>query len=207
MIGNKRVWALAVALVLSGCSSSEIKDFVNDSKDFVNNENSIVNVQEDVNMTDEKQMIVDMHNNARADVGVTHQLVWSDLIANDAQSYADTLAQSGAFEHDPKNHGGYVNGLYGENLYASTAPLDKNQLAVAVKAWIDEKAYYHYGKVGDANTCDAGEQCGHYTQVIWENSSKVGCATSIYQKGDFKDGYVFVCKYQTPGNYIGETPY
>jgi pathogenesis-related protein 1 len=204
----KSILVFGFVLFLAGCGSNDIKAFVEDSKDFVaHGADSIVDVKEDINMTDEIRTILEMHNKTRAEVGVTKELVWSDLIAKDAQSYADTLAASGAFEHDPKNHAGYENGQYGENLYASTATLNKSEIAKGVQAWIDEKAFYHYGRVGDETTCDTGEQCGHYTQIIWENSSKVGCATSVYKVGSFKDGYILVCKYQTPGNYIGETPY
>jgi len=198
MIGKNVLGISLGVLLFAGCGSNDVKQFVDNTKELINNETpSVVNIQEDVNMSDEIRTILDMHNKARADVGVTQELTWSNLIAQDAQSYADTLAQSGAFEHDPKNHEGYANGIYGENLYASTADLTKEELAKGLQAWIDEKAYYHYGKIGDATTCDVGEECGHYTQVIWENTSKVGCATSIYKNGAFKGGYVLVCKYQT----------
>ncbi len=150
------------------------------------------------------QDLLDVHNDARADVGVENKLTWSDTITIDAQSYVDEIAQSGVWEHDPKNHGGYANGIYGENLYASTA---KPTFEIATQAWVAEKEFYHYGAVGDENNCDIGEICGHYTQVIWKDTTKVGCAMSQYQTGEFKDWYIVVCKYQTPGNYLGETPY
>lgn len=150
------------------------------------------------------QDLLDVHNDTRAEVGVNNELTWSDTIALDAQSYADTMANSGAWEHDPKNRDGYTNGSYGENLYTSTA---KPTFAVATQAWVDEKQYYSYGEVGDESTCVDGEMCGHYTQVIWKNTTEVGCASSQYKTGQFKDWYIVVCKYQTPGNYLGETPY
>lgn len=212
MIVKKITLLAIVAILTAGCSSSEIKDFVQDTKDFVNNDNGVVNdagtvtpgSEENLTITDEIQDALDQHNDARAAVGVPVELGWSNQLAVDAKSYADTLANSGVWEHDPKNHAGYTNGPYGENLYTSTA---KPTLATAVKAWVDEKVYYHYGPVGDSTTCDAGQQCGHYTQVIWENTTQVGCAMSKYKTGNFKDWYVVVCKYKTPGNYIGETPY
>ena len=151
-----------------------------------------------------KQDLLDAHNEAREDVGVKSKLTWSDKITIDAQKYADEMAQSGVWEHDAKNHGGYTNGDYGENLYAST---DKPTFAEATKAWVDEKAFYHYGVIGNDNTCDAGKMCGHYTQVIWEDTTEVGCAASQYKTGEYKDWYIVVCKYQTPGNYLNETPY
>lgn len=128
----------------------------------------IVSSLTDVVLTDEMQTLLDVHNDAREEVGVYNKLAWSEAIAVDAQNYADTMANSGAWEHDPKNHGGYVNGSYGENLYTSTA---KPTYAIATQAWVDEKQFYIYGNAGDESTCVSDEQCGHYTQVIWENTS------------------------------------
>ncbi len=161
-------------------------------------------IQEEVVLTDEIQTLLDVHNDARVEVGVSKELTWNDSIANDAQSYADEMANSGAWEHDSKNKEGYVNGSYGENLYASTAI---PTFAIATEAWVDEKQFYTYANVGDESTCVAGEQCGHYTQVIWEDTTEVGCAASQYKTGQYKDWYIVVCKYQTPGNYLNEKPY
>jgi len=159
-------------------------------------------------ITQIQQALLNVHNKARADVGISDTLTWSDSVAIDAQSYADTLAQSGAWEHDPKNYSGYTNGPYGENLYTSYNSTGHiPTLAEATESWIDEKNFYHYGVIGDTATCDAGKICGHYTQVIWKNTTEVGCAISRYQRGFYKDWYLIVCKYKTPGNFRGQTPY
>ncbi len=150
-------------------------------------------------LTEQKNALIQVHNDARMAVGVNSKLTWSDSLEVVAKAYANHLAQSGTFEHDPNNH----SGGYGENLYAWT---NKPTLAYAAKAWVDERDFYRYGKIGDKSTCTQ-EPCGHYTQIIWENTSKVGCAMSRYTAGTFKGGYVVVCKYQTPGNYLGEKPY
>ena len=42
----------------------------------------------------------------------------------------------------------------------------------AVTAWVNEEADYHYA----SNTCDAGQMCGHYTQIVWATTTKLGCA-------------------------------
>jgi pathogenesis-related protein 1 len=148
--------------------------------------------------------LLDIHNKARIEIGVDNNLTWNDTIATDAQSYADEMSKSGAWEHDSKNHNGYKNGVYGENLYIGTL---KPTFTIATQAWIDEKEFYHYGVIGDDGTCDEGEICGHYTQVIWKDTTEVGCAMSQYVTGQYKDWYIVVCKYQTPGNYLNETPY
>ncbi len=212
---DKRILLSTVLLAFfAGCDAGEkIQDVIDDVKsDYLDEEvadvvdNSAVTlVGNNISIDDQIESMLVLHNDARRDVGIMHDLIWSDRIALDAQSYANTLANSGAFEHDPKNHEGYDNGVYGENLYAAYP--SKPSLSTATKAWVDEKQYYAYGLIGDESTCEENQLCGHYTQIIWESTSEVGCAISKYTTGSYKDGYVVVCKYQTPGNYIGETPY
>ncbi len=213
MIRNNISVILLTVLLFTGCSSNDIKDFIDDSKDFINNDIGTIDDTgneapvEDANLSivpASVQEMLDVHNLTREEVGVSSKLTWSDQLATDAQSYANKMAESGAWEHDPKNHTGYTNGPYGENLYISTA---KPTLKKAAQAWADEKQYYTYGKIGDSSTCVAGEMCGHYTQMIWKDTSQVGCAMSQYKNGNYKDWFIVVCKYKTPGNYIGQTPY
>ncbi|KAH7859599.1 hypothetical protein Vadar_003069 [Vaccinium darrowii] len=85
----------------------------------------------------------------------------------------------------------------GENIFwgsgSSWTPAD------AVRAWADEEKYYTYS----TNTCAIGEVCGHYTQIVWKNTRRVGCARVVCDSGD-----VFMtCNYDPPGNYVGERPY
>lgn len=206
---NKIYLALVAALLLGGCSSSDVEEFI---KDKIQEDNGLVNdtgnintdEENDIPILEEIQGVLDAHNSVRNSVGVNNDLVWDETIANDAQSYADQLATSGAWEHDPKNATGYTNGAYGENLYTST---EKVTLEFATDAWADEDQYYTYGNIGDDTTCVAGEMCGHYTQIVWKSTSRVGCAKSKYKTGTYKNWYLIVCKYQTPGNYVGQKPY
>ncbi|KAK4254085.1 hypothetical protein QN277_009514 [Acacia crassicarpa] len=71
--------------------------------------------------------------------------------------------------------------------------------AAAVKLWVNEKAYYDYS----SNSCAAGKQCGHYTQVVWKNTIRVGCAKVRCNNG----GTFISCNYDPPGNYVGRRPY
>ncbi|KAK9690539.1 hypothetical protein RND81_09G135900 [Saponaria officinalis] len=68
----------------------------------------------------------------------------------------------------------------------------------AVNLWIAEKSNYDYA----SNSCKNGE-CGHYTQVVWRDSVRLGCARVTCQNG----GVFVTCNYDPPGNYIGERPY
>ncbi|KAL7586810.1 pathogenesis-related protein PR-1 [Lactuca sativa] len=85
----------------------------------------------------------------------------------------------------------------GENIFwgsgSSWSPVD------AVNTWAGEEKYYRYG----SNTCASGQQCGHYTQIVWKTTRRVGCARVVCDSGD-----VFMtCNYDPVGNVIGERPY
>jgi hypothetical protein len=95
----------------------------------------------------------------------------------------------------------------GENLYAyaTSGPPPATPQLLAVDAWAAEAANYNYA----ANSCSG--VCGHYTQVGWRNSNRLGCAVRQCTTGSPFAGYptwwFVVCNYQPPGNYIGQRPY
>ncbi len=218
-------------LLWLGCSSEDIKKAVNQTGEHVQhtvdkykgNKPHVIEDRENSPIpNDDIREMIDLHNQAREEVGIdkSRELFWSDKIVQDAQKYADILAQSGTLEHDPKNHkaqneGGYENGPYGENLYAYWSSNNHIPSYVdAAKSWIDEKEDYHYSKIDRAGSdCNTGKKCGHYTQIVWRDTTRIGCARSRYKETQISDdglemtGYVIVCKYKIPGNIIGEYPY
>ena len=107
-------------------------------------------------------------------------------------SYAKQYANRQVGDCDLVHSGG----PYGENLAWSSADVPGVD---AVKWWVDEKADYDY----NSNSCVAGKVCGHYSQVVWRNSVRVGCAK--VQCNDNK-GTLIGCNYDPPGNYYGERP-
>ena len=127
------------------------------------------------------------HNAVRARVG-TPGLIWSDHLAEVAQEWADKLMANGQFvhSHNPK---------YGENLYEITGAVASP--AEVVNAWAGEVKDYNY----KSNTCLRG-MCGHYTQIVWNDTKEVGCAVG---RGGRRE--VWVCEYNPPGNYVGRKPY
>lgn len=65
--------------------------------------------------------------------------------------------------------GSYPNANYvGENLAYVWGQLATNQ------GWTDEQQFWTCGQPYSA--CVAGEQCGHFTQIVWNHTSAVGCA-------------------------------
>lgn len=125
------------------------------------------------------------HNKYRLDVGIA-DLVWSDDLAKSAQVWANTLASNCDFDHS--------NSPYGENLWKGTA--GAFTVTDVVNKWGSEIESYNYKD----NSCK--KVCGHYTQIVWESTTAVGCAMSTC------DGYdIWVCQYNPPGNYVGQKPY
>ncbi|XP_057534987.1 pathogenesis-related protein 1A-like [Amaranthus tricolor] len=134
------------------------------------------------------QDYVNAHNTARSAVGVGN-IQWNETVAAYALQYANQRKADCAMQHS--------SGPYGENLAAGSGSFMTG--TYAVQMWVNEKVYYDY----NTNTCAANKVCGHYTQVVWRDSVRVGCA-----RVQCNNGWYFVtCNYDTPGNYIGQKPY
>ncbi|XP_007041421.2 PREDICTED: pathogenesis-related protein 1A [Theobroma cacao] len=134
-----------------------------------------------------KQEFLDAQNEARAEVNV-EPMAWDAQVAAYAQEYANQRIADCDLVHS--------GGPYGENIAWGS---DDLSVADAVKMWVDEKVYYDHG----SKTCASGQVCAHYTQVVWRNSVRLGCAKVRCDNG----GTFITCNYDPPGNYIGETPY
>jgi len=121
------------------------------------------------------------------------QLEWDDSIASIAQSYADRCPE----DHSNSND-------LGENLAWAWPSL--SVMEAIDDGWVgEEKPNYSYS----TNSC-INDDCGHYTQIIWAETSSFGCGlkrgcTGLF--GDPDSGDVLVCNYKPPGNFIGERPY
>lgn len=137
------------------------------------------------------------HNRERSAAGIV-PLRWDSALVADARRWGDYLAAIGAIEHeedDPDDPD-----PQGENLFLGT----KNHFAPEemVGMWIDEKAHFVPGIFpGNSRTGDL-EDVGHYTQLMWRDTRRVGCAVS---QGDEYD--ILVCRYRQAGNVIGEQPF
>ncbi|OVA16316.1 Allergen V5/Tpx-1-related [Macleaya cordata] len=128
------------------------------------------------------------HNAARAAIGAK-PLVWDTRLANYAQWYANQRRGDCALIHST--------GPYGENIFWGSGWGWKP--AQAVQAWVAERRWYN----PYTNTCN-GQQCGHYTQIAWRGTKKLGCASVTCYNGR---GVFITCNYDPPGNYYGERPY
>jgi uncharacterized protein YkwD len=127
-------------------------------------------------LADLKSDMLGVHNNKRARHCVP-VLKWSASLAEGAKAWAKNCK----FQHS--------GGDYGENL-AMGSPLSAKQ---SVRMWYNEVSSYNYGKPGFS------ARTGHFTQVIWKNSTEVGCG-----KAQCGGQNYFVCRYSPPGNFQGE---
>jgi len=195
----KIVMSISVLFALIGCGgtkSSEKSDVV-DIADVADDVTIVVGSQR---LTTTQADVIKEHNLKRNIYFSDSNLIYSMKLEKEAQAYANTLANSGKFEHDiANNHAKH----YGENLYASSENIPLT-IQDAMPHWFDEEEpLYNYsdGSCQEAYY-DNGQRikCGHYTQVVWQDTREVGCATAQYKIGDMKDGFVYVCKYYKAGN-------
>ena len=135
-------------------------------------------------------MVLALHNRERAAVGVDN-LAWSDKLAADAKTWADHLATTGEFVHDTEHLPTLGEG---ENLAAGK---EQPSIVHGIQGWIAEKNSYQ-GLPSATGT----NVTGHYTQMVWNTTKEVGCATATSTVRD-----ILVCRYNPPGNIMGQKPY
>ncbi|KAE8681939.1 Pathoproteinsis-related protein 1 [Hibiscus syriacus] len=138
---------------------------------------------------DSPQDYLNAHNEARSAVNVG-PMTWDETVAGFARDYANQRIADCNLVH---SGGG---GQYGENLAGSSVDLSGTD---AVRLWVDERADYDY----NSNSCAPEKVCGHYTQVVWRDSVRLGCAKVRCNNG----GTFIGCNYAPPGNFIGQKPY
>jgi len=132
------------------------------------------------------------HNKVRAELGLP-ALVWTPALAKFAQAWADKLQKRGCeLQHRPSR--GADAQKYGENIYWASGI--KSSVDEVVGDWVAERKNFN----AKANSCKG--VCGHYTQVVWRRSVRLGCGMATCG-----DAEVWVCNYDPPGNFMGERPF
>jgi pathogenesis-related protein 1 len=132
------------------------------------------------------------HNRVREPLGIG-PLVWAPELARFAQAWADKLERQGCgLQHRP--HKGPDTQKYGENIYSASGSTPG--VGEVVDTWVEERKDYN----AKANRCKG--VCGHYTQVVWRKSQRLGCGMAACGGTE-----VWVCNYDPPGNFLGERPY
>jgi pathogenesis-related protein 1 len=120
-------------------------------------------------------------------------LSWDSTVAAYAADYAEKR------KSDCRNV--HSNGPYGENLFQGVAHISWTA-SDALFSWLGEAKNYNC----TGNTCKDGQECGEYTQLMWTNSTRVGCA-SVTCDDSAGGGTFIACNYDPPGNVAGQRPY
>ena len=143
---------------------------------------------------EEIREMVDRHNYWR-DRARVPRVQWSTVLAEEAQAYANTQAITGSRAHG--------SGSTGENLWSGPgSPTD------AVDHWCEEE-HLRYREAGEPRLemkhfrLSDDEDFTHYTQVVWSETTSIGCGRARSPRGD----EYWVCRYDPAGNTLGYRPY
>jgi uncharacterized protein YkwD len=122
--------------------------------------------------------ILAAHNRLRAQHHAP-DLTWDNTLAR----YAARHAGKCKFRHSSSP--------YGENLAAGYP-----SASLAVNAWYAERAQYSYSHPGFSS------RTGHFTQMVWKSSKKLGCAYASCNGKNGTPGKYWVCEYSPAGNVV-----
>ncbi|XP_028934397.1 glioma pathogenesis-related protein 1-like isoform X1 [Ornithorhynchus anatinus] len=144
---------------------------------------------------------VQIHNKLRSEVNPPASnmlyMTWDPDLAKTARAWVKTCQ----FKHNTdlkeakKFHPSFSS--VGENIW--TGSLRLFSVSSAIQNWYNEVHHYTY----ETHYCSG--VCGHYTQVVWATSYKVGCAVQfcpqVFGHKGLTNAAHFICNYGPSGNY------
>ncbi|KAJ8042189.1 GLIPR1-like protein 1 [Holothuria leucospilota] len=161
----------------------------------------------DYSLADQKALL-DVHNEYRKNVSPRaarmNTLTWDTTLAIKAQQWVERCH----FGHpNTAVHTDYA-GL-GQNLYIRRGTTTPPSVTAPVVSWYNEVRDYNLA----TNTCNSGKVCGHYTQIVWADTTKVGCGTNYCPQATsdygitYRKAWLVACQYSPGGNVRGQKPY
>jgi hypothetical protein len=146
-------------------------------------------------ITSDQIEVLSEHNAERIAFGLkSNQLVWSDYLANDASEWAENCIW------------GFSSEYYGQNLAYATKtnnafPTCGTQVQ---QQWTVQKQDWNC----ETNIC-SGQYCGSYTQMIWKDTTEIGCGVTTCPAGSIlpdENTQFLVCFYSAAGNVESQHP-
>jgi hypothetical protein len=135
--------------------------------------------------------VIALHNQARWAAGV-RPMIWDRALAAAADAYAARLASTNRWGHSPESQ----RPGQGENLWMGTHGAFSIDQMVA--SWASERRMFRSGAFPRVSNTGSWDDVGHYTQMIWPGSTRVGCAVRSSGSYDY-----MVCRYWPSGNVVG----
>ena len=140
--------------------------------------------------------ILAAHNAVRAQFGAA-PLAGASTLANGAAAYAVQLALTNSFQHSDR----HARPGTGENLWMGTRGYYSYEAMVG--GWASEQRDFVPGIFPAVSRSGNWENVGHYTQMVWPTTTRVGCAVASNARNDY-----LVCRYSPAGNIDGRpVPY
>lgn len=140
--------------------------------------------------------MLDVHNRARGEVGLA-PLAWSPALAAAAAVHAQALARDGRLFHARQPADG---AWQGENLFAGTrGGYGYGEMA---RHWLAERRHFRNAPSPRFSRTGRWQDAAHYAQIVWRDTTEVGCALAPGQADDF-----LVCRYAPGGEVRGRRAY
>jgi len=164
-----------------------------------------------------RRNLVDEHNKLRSKIALGQQagqpaaanmnkVVWNKELAKIAQRWADQCV----WDHDKfrsKRDGTQVGQNMARTGLSSTRKNKKEmegQLTSFVNSWYNEVEDPGFNGAIEPFRFDYGS--GHYSQVVWAETTEIGCGATYFEEVDGKFKYILVCNYKY-GNMRDDSMY
>jgi len=124
------------------------------------------------------------------------EMVWDTELARVAQAHADQCV----FSHDCADCRRVDRFGVGQNLYVYKQSIRRAETdwERAVQDWYEEVTLFNNSKV---EPFVFGSDIGHYSQLVWADTDKVGCGATSYREGKWFST-LYTCNYGPNGNYV-----
>nr|VZI40306.1 unnamed protein product [Spirometra erinaceieuropaei] len=116
----------------------------------------------------ERDLFLNYHNEMRHSVVPAASNMQNMVYDTELEVLAQKWVNRCKFEHPSPKEEEYR--LSGQNLGATGGLNGEASIRKVMKMWYDENKNYNYNR----NSCNG--VCGHYTQMVWWNSNRIGCA-------------------------------